>query len=382
MNGIWKIAGVSLLLASCSNSQLPADPTAEVGTQAVACAAWSASAVYNGGDTVTFEGATYKANWWTQGNNPASSSGPVGSGQPWTKVGGSCGGTAPPAPNPDPTTSTPNTGCTAQVWTRGVNYSLGTIVKFEPNGKYYALVNVGANGSDGTDPTISTWYWRPVECPDGGDNPPPPTNPTPGNFVVSEAQYNQMFPNRIPYYSYAGFVGALEAWPAFATSGSDTVKRQEAAAFLANMHHESGGGVYVREINRANWPLYCSLGVGNCGGKEYYGRGPTQLSWDYNYRAAGQALGIDLINNPDLVADDATVGWKTALWYWMTQSAQAARTSHDAMVQGAGFGETIRAINGGLECNGAGETQRNTRINLYREFTGILGVPTGDNLGC
>ena len=191
-----------------------------------------------------------------------------------------------------------------------------------------------------------------------------------------------MFPNRIPYYSYSGFIGALEAWPAFANTGSDTIRRQEAAAFLANMHHESGGGRYVREINRSNWPLYCSLGVGNCGGKQYYGRGPTQLSWDYNYRTAGQALGLDLLNNPDLVADDATVGWKTALWYWMTQRAQAARTPHDAMVSGAGFGETIRAINGGLECNGNGAPQRTTRIQLYTQFTRILGVPTGNNLGC
>jgi predicted chitinase len=184
----------------------------------------------------------------------------------------------------------------------------------------------------------------------------------------------------VPYYNYSGLVAALSAWPTFAKTGSDTVRRQEAAAFLANMHHESGGGVYVREINQANWPLYCSSG--NCGNKQYYGRGPIQLSWDYNYRAAGDALGIDLLNNPDLVANDASVGWKTALWYWMTQRARAAQTSHDAMVNGVGFGETIRAINGGLECNGAGEAQRNSRINLYRNFTSILGVPVGNNLGC
>ncbi|WP_420594204.1 AbfB domain-containing protein [Deinococcus sp.] len=266
--------------------------------------------------------------------------------------------------------------CTVQTWTRGVNYPLGTVVRFS-NNQLYKVVNVGTNGSDGTDPTISTWYWQPTsDC----GNPPPPPPPPSNGFVVSEAQYNQMFPNRIPYYNYSGFAAALSAWPAFATTGSDTTKRQEAAAFLANMHHESGGGQYVREINQANWPLYCSSG--NCGGKQYYGRGPTQLSWDYNYKAAGDALGIDLLNNPDLVATDASVGWKTALWYWMTQRGGAPRTPHDAMVQGAGFGETIRAINGGLECNGAGEAQRTSRINLYTNFSSILGVPPGNNLGC
>nr|WP_297525498.1 carbohydrate-binding protein [uncultured Roseateles sp.] len=28
----------------------------------------------------------YRANWWTQGDNPATRSGPVGTGQPWTST--------------------------------------------------------------------------------------------------------------------------------------------------------------------------------------------------------------------------------------------------------------------------------------------------------
>ena len=106
MNRMWKLAGLALLLASCTTLGLP-EPTAEVGAQAVTCAVWSAGAVYTGGDTVTHEGATYKANWWTQGNNPATSSGGPGSGQPWTKVA-SCGGATTPTP-PNPTPPTPPT---------------------------------------------------------------------------------------------------------------------------------------------------------------------------------------------------------------------------------------------------------------------------------
>ena len=204
-------------------------------------------------------------------------------------------------------------GCNAVAWTRGVNYSLGTVVLFAPNNQYYKLVNVGTNGSDGTDPTISTWYWQPTAC-DSGNPPPSPPVPLPsGGFVVSEAQYNSMFPNRVAYYSYAGLIAATAAYPTFATTGSDVTRKQEAAAFLANISHESGGGQSVRELNQANWNSYCSSG--NCGGKQYYGRGPTQLSWDYNYKAAGDALSIDLLNNPDLVATDSAVSWKTALWY-------------------------------------------------------------------
>ncbi|OLZ74876.1 hypothetical protein AV521_03925, partial [Streptomyces sp. IMTB 2501] len=55
------------------------------------------------------------------------------------------------------------------------------------------------------------------------------------DFVVSEAQFDQMFPNRNSFYTYSGLVQALSAYPGFANTGSDTVKKQEAAAFLANV---------------------------------------------------------------------------------------------------------------------------------------------------
>ena len=53
-------------------------------------AAWSASQVYTGGMTASESGIDYVANYWTQGNNPATSNGPAGSGQPWTSQG-ACG---------------------------------------------------------------------------------------------------------------------------------------------------------------------------------------------------------------------------------------------------------------------------------------------------
>lgn len=175
------------------------------------------------------------------------------------------------------------------------------------------------------------------------------------DFVVSQAQFDQMFPNRNAFYTYNGLTAALDAYPGFTGTGSDTVRKQEAAAFLANVSHETGGLVYVVEQNTANYPHYCDTSQSyGCpaGNDKYYGRGPIQLSWNFNYKAAGDALGIDLLNNPDLVQNDAAVAWKTGLWYWNTQNGPGTMTPHNAMVNGAGFGETIRSINGSLECNG------------------------------
>ncbi|MFG2395619.1 chitinase [Streptomyces lydicus] len=204
-------------------------------------------------------------------------------------------------------------------------------------------------------------------------------------FVVSEAQFNQMFPNRNPFYTYSGLTAALSAYPEFANAGSDTVKRQEAAAFLANVGHETGGLVYVVEQNTGNYPHYCDATQPyGCpaGQAAYYGRGPIQLSWNFNYKAAGDALGIDLLHNPYLVEQDAAVAWKTALWYWNTQTGPGRMTPHTAMVTGAGFGETIRSINGSLECNGGNPGQVQSRIDNYKNFVQILGTTPGDNLSC
>ncbi len=35
----------------------------------------------------------------------------------------------------------------------------------------------------------------------------------------------------------------------------------------------------------------------------YYGRGFSQLTWDYNYKKEAKRMGLDLINNPDLMLD-------------------------------------------------------------------------------
>ncbi|WP_051534840.1 M60 family metallopeptidase [Deefgea rivuli] len=80
-------------------------------------AAWNSSTAYTTGQSVSFNGRNYKAQWWTQGNIPANN---VGVGLPWIDLG-ACAAAATPAitvkPTPTPTikpSSTPTAAPTTK----------------------------------------------------------------------------------------------------------------------------------------------------------------------------------------------------------------------------------------------------------------------------
>ena len=329
---------------------------------AAACAApYSASQVYTGGTTASYNGDNWLAKWWTQGEAPSTG----GSGV-WADQGACSGGSGGGGGGGGTTCSYPD-------WVAGTNYATGAIVRYPANGQYYQATH----DNPGYDPTISTWFWSPYSCTGGGGG----GGGGNSGFVVSEALFNQMFPSRNSFYTYAGLTAAMAKFPAFANTGSDTVKKQEAAAFLANVSHETGGLVYITEIDKSG--NYCASEPYGCpaGTYAYYGRGPLQLSWNFNYYAAGNYLGLNLLGNPYLVEQDPSVAWQTGLWYWFTGTGATSTASHDAMVNGQGFGATIRAINGGLEC-GNGSSQMQHRVQLYQQYTALLGVSPGNNLTC
>ncbi len=86
------IAGSVLGLAiGGSVYAMAAAPAAQAA--ATCAAAWSAGTVYTGGQQASENGVNYTANYWTQGNDPATSNGGAGSGQPWTSNGACTGGT-------------------------------------------------------------------------------------------------------------------------------------------------------------------------------------------------------------------------------------------------------------------------------------------------
>lgn len=232
----------------------------------------------------------------------------------------------------------------------------------------------GAGGSTGAAGSVSG---------NGGSGGSVVTNPHKFEDVVTEAQFNQMFPNRNQFYSYSGLATAVNTkYPLFAATGDATTQKREAAAFLANVARETGNLKYIDELNPQG--IYCQASNTQypcAAGQDYHGRGPIQLSWNYNYGAAGKAIGENLLANPGLVSSNATIAWETGLWFWMTVMANG-RTAHTVMVQNAGFGLTINVINGAIECNGGNSEAVNQRVNAFKSFCGMLGVDPGPNLTC
>lgn len=171
----------------------------------------------------------------------------------------------------------------------------------------------------------------------------------------------------------AGRRNSRTAEPALTAAMADAgiTDPNEQAAFMGQMHHESGGFTqleeslyYTPERLQQVWPSRFpdeastegfarnpeALGNHVYGGRmgntepgdgyRYRGRGFTQLTGKDNYTAASESLGIDLVNNPDMAADPE-VAAKVATWYWqnregLSEAAQSGDTR-----------EVTRLINGG-----------------------------------
>lgn len=247
------------------------------------------------------------------------------------------------------------------------------------------------------------------QCP-GSSTPTPPSGDV--SSIITPALFDQMLKyrndGRCPsngFYTYNAFISAARSFNGFGTSGDLNTRKRELAAFLAQTSHETTGGwptapdgpyawgyCFVRENNRQT---YCSSNEWPCpAGRQYYGRGPIQLTHNYNYGQAGRAIGADLINNPDLVATDPVISFKTAIWFWMTPQANKP-SSHNVIIgqwtpsdadraanRVPGYGVITNIINGGLECGHGNDDRVASRIGFYRRYCGILGVSTGDNLDC
>ena len=109
------------------------------------------------------------------------------------------------------------------------------------------------------------------------------------------------------------------------------IKGTELAQFLAQLKHESFDFTHMNERGGSNYykqkydPQFAPktakiLGNKHAGdGEKFHGRGYIQLTGRDNYRMAGTALGLDLLNKPELAADPATAA-KIAVWFWQNKT--------------------------------------------------------------
>ena len=125
------------------------------------------------------------------------------------------------------------------------------------------------------------------------------------------------------------------------------------AAFIAQIGHESAQLRYVKEIwgpTAAQMRYEGRADLGNTqpgDGSKYRGRGLIQITGRANYKACGEALSLDLINQPEQL-EKPQHACMSAAWFWATKGMSTLADE--------GKFETItRRINGGL--NGLAERQ-------------------------
>nr|CAD1821236.1 unnamed protein product [Ananas comosus var. bracteatus] len=212
------------------------------------------------------------------------------------------------------------------------------------------------------------------QCSQPSPPPPPPPSPPPSPpsppspdgdgvaSIISSALFDELLKHRnnaaCPargFYQYEDFIAAADAFVGFGTTGDLETRKREIAAFLAQTSHETTATTTT---------------------------------------AKGEALGVDLLNNPDLVATDPMISFKTALWFWMTPQPPKP-SSHDVITDRwtpsptdvaagrlPGYGVITNIINGGLECGHGPDPRVESRIGFYKRYCDIFGISYGDNLDC
>lgn len=252
------------------------------------------------------------------------------------------------------------------------------------------------------------------------------SNKTNLSKYLNTTKWNDLFPNRYgiglkdsinknpDFYSFKAFVLAAKIFPLFLSEGNESSQKRELAAFLANIAQETSGGWQTAPGGYFKWGLYyleeSHTGPSNTyndtskknypgvEGKYYFGRGPKQLTWNYNYGQFSEAWYGNkdtLLQHPEYLSRYSVLSFASALWYWMTPQYPKP-SCHDVIIgkwvptpediekgRLPGFGATVNIINGGIEC-GSGEDLQKTknRYQYYQYFCTYFHVIPGINISC
>jgi putative chitinase len=141
------------------------------------------------------------------------------------------------------------------------------------------------------------------------------------------------------------------------------VGTKRVAAFIAQIGHESGQLVYVKEMwgptpAQIKYEGRADLGNTVTGdGFKYRGRGLIQITGRANYATCGEALALDLISQPELL-EQPQYACLSAAWFWATKGL-------NTLADADKFETITRRINGGL--NGQAE-----RLKLWAKALAVL----------
>ena len=116
-------------------------------------------------------------------------------------------------------------------------------------------------------------------------------------------------------------------------------------------------------------------------GKKYKGRGMLGLTGRYNYTKAAEFFGVDLVNSPQLIAEDLQLSAKTILYYFQVLvNGKVVTKSNGQRVQPFSWNSYVwddveamtRIVNGGL--NGYAERQRYFEEYKQKYRNGVPGL--------
>jgi len=111
-------------------------------------------------------------------------------------------------------------------------------------------------------------------------------------------------------------------------ANSASIKGVELAQLLGQCYHETAGYTSLKERGGPRYfkrlydiahnprmaKILGNLHIGD--GIRYHGRGFIHLTGRGNYKSAGTALGVDLIEKPELAEHPETAS-RIAIWYWI-----------------------------------------------------------------
>jgi hypothetical protein len=241
-----------------------------------------------------------------------------------------------------------------------------------------------------------------------GARPAPPASPL--GSLLNARTWDSLFPHRNALYTFDAFHKAASRFPDFLAEQDPVMQRRELAAFLANIAQETSGGWPQAPGGYFAWGLYFTEEIHGgtyadtskhiyppVPGQSYFGRGPVQLSWNYNYGQFSQAWFGDktiLLNHPETLTKNGELAFASALWFWMT--TQPPKPSCHDVMSGAwsptpndstggrvpGFGATVNIFNGGVECGKETMSKTQYRYDYYLKFCTYFHVSPGPNVSC